>query len=363
MTEPTPLQQIDRTYVRFENRKLSYFAGCDYFRLASHPRVLQATAQGIKKYGLNVAASRMTTGNHQLFGALEEWLGRYFGASSATLVANGYVTNLVVAQALAGEFSDVLIDEKAHPSLKDAAKMFQAKAHPFGHRDPNDLKRVLRACSKRSKIIVLTDGMFSHNGAIAPLAAYLSVMPKSAWLLVDDAHGAGTLGKTGRGAVELAQINRDSLIQTITLSKAFGVYGGAILGNKSLREKILSRSGMFVGSTPFPLPMANAAITSVQILRQDKSLRARLRANVTLVKNALQNVGLPMNDGPSPIIPIIPNSSAQAEELRARCLKNNVFPSFIKYPGGPENGYFRFVLSSEHKKAQLHALLESLLGQ
>src|SRR5208337_4673365 len=115
MTEPEPLQQVDRTYVRYRQRKLSYYSGCDYFRLASHPRVLAAVQAGARKYGLNVAASRMTTGNHALYHELEAQLADFFAAESALLVSCGYVTNLVVAQAWAGHFSHALIDAAAHP--------------------------------------------------------------------------------------------------------------------------------------------------------------------------------------------------------------------------------------------------------
>src|SRR6516162_7197898 len=111
MTKPAPLQQLDRTYVRFKGRKLSYFSGCDYYRLASHPEVLEALRIGAERYGLNVAASRLTTGNHVLYLELEKALSRFFGAEDALLVSTGYATNLVVAQALAGNFSHALIDE------------------------------------------------------------------------------------------------------------------------------------------------------------------------------------------------------------------------------------------------------------
>src|SRR4051812_11482772 len=116
MTEAAPLQQIDRTYGRLRGRKLSYFSGCDYFRLASHPRLTKAVLDGIKIYGLNVAASRMTSGNHVLYSELERSLRNFFEAPAALLVATGYLTNLVVAQTLASNFSHVLIDAEAHPS-------------------------------------------------------------------------------------------------------------------------------------------------------------------------------------------------------------------------------------------------------
>src|SRR2546426_667441 len=112
MTEPEPLQQFDRTYVKFHNRKLSYFSGCDYHRLASHPQVMAALENGLEKYGLNVSASRLTTGNHVLYRKLEKRLADFFEAEDALLVPTGFMTNLVVAQALAGNFSHAVVDEK-----------------------------------------------------------------------------------------------------------------------------------------------------------------------------------------------------------------------------------------------------------
>ncbi|MBA4148582.1 MAG: pyridoxal phosphate-dependent aminotransferase family protein [Verrucomicrobia bacterium] len=360
MKIPEPLQQVDRTYVRVNGRKLSYFAGCDYFRLASHPKVLRAAVAGINKFGLNVAASRLTTGNHELFGKLETALAKFFEAETAVLVSNGYVTNLVVAQALAGDFSHVLMDEKAHPSLKDAAQILSGHTVTFRHLDPLDLKRLIAKLPKSAKPILLTDGMFSHDGAIAPLQSYLKILPKNGVLLLDDAHGAGTLGRAGGGTIELAQISRELVIQCITLSKAFGCYGGAILCTNQLRERIISRSRMFVGNTPLPLPLANAAISAVGVLQKENGLRRRLNENVTWVRKELRKAGYTLADSQSPILAITPKASAEANRIKERCLKNKVFPSFIKYPGGPEDGYFRFVISSEHSREQLGALVASL---
>ena len=361
MKLPPPLQQTDRTYVRVGKQKLSYFAGCDYFRLASHPKVLRAIETGLKKFGLNVAASRMTTGNHALYGQLEKKLAQFFVAESAVVVSNGYVTNLIVAQALAGNFSHVIIDEKAHPSLADAAIFFDCPILKFKHRAAKDLSRVISRCGNTWKPILLVDGVFSHDGSITPLKAYLKLLPKDSVMLVDDAHGAGTLGKTGKGSIEWEGVNRQRVIQTITLSKAFGVYGGAILCSRNLREKILTRSRMFAGSTPLPLPLANAALAAMQILRTEKRLRARLAENVRYVKNELAKAGFEISPPPSPIFAIVPKTNGDAAKLKARCLANGVFPSFIKYQGGPANGYFRFAVSSEHTRKQLDALLKVLV--
>jgi 7-keto-8-aminopelargonate synthetase-like enzyme len=360
MTEPEPLQQVDRTCVRFHGRKLGYFSGCDYFRLASHPQVMAALQTGVKRYGLNVAASRLTTGNHVLYRELETALADFFAAESALLVSSGYMTNLVAAQALAGNFSHALIDDSAHPSLSDAARFLDCPVLRFKSRDAEALAGAVRRCGPQSKLLVLTDGMFSHDGSAAPLAEYLAILPKDALLLVDDAHGAGVLGRTGKGAIEHAGVSRRRVIQTVTLSKAFGAYGGAILGPAQLRQRILDRSRMFVGSTPLPLPVAQAALTGVRILKSDRSLRRRLAANATYVKTALRVAGLALAETPGPIIPLSPGRPSEAARLQRALLAANIYPPFIKYPGGPRNGYFRFVISSEHSRAQLDRLIKAL---
>jgi 8-amino-7-oxononanoate synthase len=362
MIEPEPLQQINRTYVRFRQRKLSYYSGCDYFRLASHPRVMAALQAGAKKYGLNVAASRMTTGNHALYRELEAQLADFFAAESALLVSCGYVTNLVVAQGLAGHFSHALIDARAHPSLADAARLLDCPVLQFKSRDPEALALAIRRCGPGSNLLVLTDGMFSSDGSAAPLAEYLKVLPKDALILVDDAHGAGVLGHHGRGAPEHAGVSRRRIIQTVTLSKSFGAYGGAILGTARLRQQILDRSRMFVGSTPLPLPLANAALEGVRILKADKSLRPRLMRNAARVKTALREAGLPLAETPGPIVPLLPRRPSEAARLNRALLAAGIYPPFIKYPGGPPSGYFRFVISSEHSRRQLDSLIEVLLA-
>ncbi len=360
MTEPEPLQQVDRTCVRFRQRKLAYFSGCDYFRLASHPRVGAALQDGLRKYGLNVAASRLTTGNHVLYRELEKELAGFFAAGSALVVPSGYATNLVAAQALAGSFSHALLDDDAHTSLADAAHFLDCPVLRFKSRDPQALGRAVRRCGPGAKLIVLTDGMFASDGSAAPLAEYREVLPRDAWLLVDDAHGAGVLGRTGKGAPEQAGVSRRRLIQTVTLSKAFGAYGGAILGSAQFRQHILDRSRMFVGSTPLPLPLANAALAGVRVLREEAGLRRRLTENAAYVKTALREAGLALAEKPGPIVPLLPRRRSGAVRLHRALLAAGIFPPFIKYPGGPPNGYFRFVISSEHSRAQLDRLIKVL---
>jgi glycine C-acetyltransferase/8-amino-7-oxononanoate synthase len=360
MTDPAPLQQIDRTFVRVGKRRLSYFSGCDYFRLASHPNVQAAMQIGLRKFGLNVAASRLTTGNHVVYAQLEKELASFFKTEAALLVSTGYLTNLIVAQALAGSFSHVLLDEKAHPSLGDAAHLFDCPVLRFKSCDVQDALSAAKRCGPGSRLILLTDGMFARDGSAAPLREYVKLLPRDARFLVDDAHGAGVLGKSGRGTPEHSEVDRRRVIQTVTLSKAFGTYGGTILCDRALRQKILDGSHMFIGSTPLPLPLANAAFCAVRILKTNSNLRQRLYRNSDYVKNALRKRGFPLPDAPGPII-CLPELSARANrDLTNALLNANIYPPFIKYPGGPVNGYFRFVISSEHSRKQLDNLLEVL---
>ena len=362
MTEPVSLQQIDRTFVRYRGRKLSYFSGCDYFRLASHPRIIAAMAHGAKSYGVTVAASRLTTGNHPIYGCLEERLARFFGVPMALLIGSGYLTNLAVAQGLAGNFSHALVDERAHASLQDAARFLECPVLQFKHRNVEDLYHCVNRCGPGAGIIVLTDGLFAHDGSVAPLNDYLKALPCDAVILVDDAHGAGILGKTGKGSPEHIGVSRQRVIQTITLSKAFGTYGGAILGSKSLRHSILTRSAVCTGSTPIPLPLANAVMTALSLLESDKNLRQRLRDNAACIKTGFKRLGLDLPENPGPIIRLIPPNLRAAQRLSRILLRANIFPPEILYPRTTAQPYFRFVISSEHSSQQLE-LLQSAVAK
>lgn len=355
------LQQVDRTYVVHKGKKLIYFAGCDYFRLASHPKVLRAVESGLSKYGLNVSASRRTTGNHVLYGKLEAALVKFFGVKHVILTPNGYVTNLAVSQALANEFEHAFIDEKAHACLVDAARLLNCPVSVFSHRAPGSLLRKWRDAGNPRHCLVMTDGVFAHDGSLAPLKDYLELLSKETMLLVDDAHAAGVFGENGRGSVEHWRIPRKRVIQTATLSKAFGVYGGVILAPLAWHKKVEVQSRLLVGSTPLPLPLVNGGLAAVKELQRDEGLRKRLLANIKWVRKELKAARIPLPENPSPIVPIVPKSPAAAEALKKGLLKAGIYPSYIQYPGGPENGYFRFALSSEHTADQLQKLVETLV--
>ena len=342
-----PLQQVDRVFVLSRGRKLVYFGGCDYLRLSSDPRIAEAMRHGLNTIGLNVAASRKTTGNHPLYEQVERETARFFGAERAVLVSNGYLTNLAVAQAL--ELSRVLIDERSHSSLHDAVQLGGFKKSAFAHRNPSDLARKASKAAQEN-FAVLTDGLFASDGTIAPLDAYRTASGSKSLLWVDDSHAGGILGRNGAGAVDHCGLNRANLVQTITFSKAFGVYGGAVLCSRQLAESIIERSRIASGNTPLPLPLAQAVLTSLNIVRTEPDHRQRLWHNTAFMRNKLGIESIP-----SPILSFSPEP-AIAKKLRRSLLDAGIFPSFIEYPGGTPGGYLRLAISSEHTGQQLESL-------
>jgi glycine C-acetyltransferase/8-amino-7-oxononanoate synthase len=360
MTEPEPLQFVGPNHVRLRQRKLIYFSGCDYFRLARDARLAQAAIATLKKHGLNVAASRRTTGNHPIYAVLERELAKFFGAEAAVVLPDGYFAPIAAAEALAGEFTHAFMDELAHGALQHAARMLDCPVRKFKHRDPATLAKLLAKGGRKFHPLVLTDGMFSHDGSVAPLREYLRVLPKRGLLLVDDAHGVGVLGKTGQGTLEHEGVNRQRIVQCATLSKAFGAYGGVVLGPRALREKILARAWAFIGTTALPPPLAGAGLAALKILRHEPARRERLIENLSFVRTRLHAAGWPVADTPGPIVRLPVLNEKDATRLKLRLLAAGIYPPFLQYGNSSAGGYFRFVISSEHTRAQLDAVVEVL---
>jgi 7-keto-8-aminopelargonate synthetase-like enzyme len=308
----------------------------------------------MREYGLNPAASRLTTGNHQLYERLEAELRSFFKTETATLTSNGYSTNLIVAQALRGSFSHALIDERSHRSLFDSTAYLDCPLIRFAHADPAGLQKEIQRLPASANVLLLTDGLFGHNGRLAPVREYLEVLPAGGQIVIDDAHGAGTIGRHGRGTCEVLGIAPGRIIQTISLSKAFGVYGGAILGSRTFRTTMIERSGFLRGNTPLPLPLAAAALRAISVLRSDRVRRGRLQRNIEQVHRQCPDRIYP----PSPIIALYPKTTAHGRKLSEQLLKSGIHPPRIRYEG--EADYFRFTLSSEHRPTQIGKLVDIL---
>lgn len=362
-SEPPPLRQVSPTEVLWRGRPLVYFGGSDYFRLAWHERVRAAVATATADEGHNVAASRMTTGNHPLYARLERSLARFFGFPAALITASGYNAPLTAAQALSGLVTHVLVDERAHNCLKDAARLLGVETGFFAHRNTDSLTKVLRTCGKMAKPLVLTDGLSPLEGTVPPLADYLAALPTAGLLLVDDAHGVGTLGRRGRGVIDGLARRDPRLLLTLTMSKALGAYGGAVLGPKWLRERAVTQSGMHSGSTPLPPPLAAGALASLDLLRADgKELRARLQGNVRTVKEAFRLSRPDWLSRPGPTFSVALRDRRRQQLFQRALLAAGIYPTLIRYRNGPAEAFFRFAISSGHSAAQLAALRDVLAG-
>ncbi len=357
---PEPIEHLAPNRVKLPGRRgeFLYFGGCDYYRLSHSSVVQQAVRDAVSTSGLNVAASRMTTGNSAALVRLETELAKRFNAPAALVLPTGYTANLAVGQALTGEFTHALVDERAHASLHDAAQFLGARVLKFRHRDPADVIQLVAKQRAGARFILLTDGVFATDGAIAPLDDYRRLLPRTAHLWVDDCHGIGILGQRGEGTHAELGLGRTQLTQTITFSKAFGAYGGGVLCSDALRQKIILRSHIFTGGTPLPPPFVAAIGIALKQLNEPRRQRYRMR--IQAFKKSLRDLGFKVAPSPTPIVVIVPRNRRDCSALEQDLWKAGILPPRMNYPGGPAEDYFRFVISSEHTPNDLAKLLKVL---
>ena len=356
------LTLVDDNHVLWEGRKLLYFGGTDYHRLSRHPRVREAVRHAAGQYGISPTGSRITTGNHPLYRELETEIAKFFATEAALVCSGGYLANMVLIQSVSREFDRVFIDQRAHPALWDAARVSGLPLVVFRHGDVDHLAAQLQQhLSAHEHPLILTDGIFPAEGEMAPLGQLADLARRfSGKLLIDDAHGMGVLGTTGKGSVEEAQLPADIYYQTGTLSKAFGTFGGILTGPAGLIRQVQHQSAAFIGSTGLPLPIAAASVQALRILREEPGLLTDLRQNTFYLRKQLQQLGWSIPASPVPVISLRFTEEAQNRRLRTLLLEREIFPPFIHYPGAPAGGHFRFVISSRHTREELNRVVEAL---
>jgi 8-amino-7-oxononanoate synthase len=362
-----PIDCSTATGATIEGRTMLAFAGCNYLGLANDPRVLQAVRTGLDRYGLSTTASRETTGNTTAFDDLETALSQFLAMERCLLLADGYTANIAMAQALATRFRTVLIDAKSHHSVHDAARSAGLIVVTFPHADMEAAAALAQRHAEADSagtIAILTDGVFTSDGAVAKLPELLAALPNDrALLVVDDCHGVCVLGPEGRGAVSHYGLADPRIIITTTLAKGFGSYGGCIAGPAWFIELARAASGIYRCSTPIPPAIAMAAHEAVRIVLAEPERLARLRTNVTRMRGAFQALGLPLRaDHGGALIPIfafILDTHERMEIVHRSILDDGILAPYIKYPNGPAEMFFRVVVNAAHTPEQIDRLADA----
>jgi 7-keto-8-aminopelargonate synthetase-like enzyme len=348
--------------VHINGKDCIYFGGNNYLGLANHPAVMDTAIQAIRQFGVNIAASRHTTGTTTLHVKLEAALAAFKGREEAVTFASGYLGNAILMQALRDQYVRILIDEAAHPSLSGGIPRDIRNVDLFRHCDVQHLEELLQTHTQ-GKTLILTDGVFALTGEIAPVDAYYRLAMKyDALILTDDAHATGILGENGRGTPEYFQLDGSKgLFQTETMSKAVGGYGGFIAGDASLVHRIRDHSPVYQASTALPPPMAAAGLAGVQWICENKQSRHLLVKNAVRLKNEIKTLGFQTYNFPTPIIPVIFSTEESGRRLAEYLLKNGIWVPFMNYPVKQAGYLLRIALSVHHTESHIDRLL-TLLG-
>ncbi len=345
-----------------DGKRYLYFGGTSYFGLHSHPRVVEAGIRAFQKYGTHSATSRAGFGNNPVLLDLEQKLRIFFSQEDALTFASGYLSIFVLTQALAGRYEAIFMDEAAHYCVQGAAAASGKPVFIFRHRDPEAFLRTIKKKLKRGqRPLLLSDGVFPTFGYLAPLSEYAPLLELYDGLLgLDDAHGVGVLGANGRGTVEYFGLRSSRFHLAGTLSKAFGGHGGFVVGRKDFIQNAKKKTGVYPGSTPIPTPLAAATAKGIDILKRNPTLRQRLYRNVSLAKEGMKKLGIPVEDTPVPIIAWNLGSAKRMAKVQQELMKRGIAIAYLKYAGAPAAGVLRVSIFSTHTTAQIQHLLNEL---
>jgi 8-amino-7-oxononanoate synthase len=341
----------DGIRVTREGRRLLSFSCNDYLNLTHHPAVKSAAIEAIQRYGAGAGASRLVTGNHPLFAALEARLARFKGAEAACIFGSGYLANAGIVPVFAGAEDLIVIDELAHACLWAGAQLSPARTLIFRHNDAAHAKELLarhRADSRRA--LLVTDGVFSMDGDLAPLHELAAVCAAyDVWLLTDDAHGLGVIGK-GRGSAFAARTAVP--LQMGTLSKAIGAYGGYLCASKAVIDLVKTRARTLIYSTGLPPAMAGAAIAALDLIEANPELTA---APLARARAFTSRLGLPQAQ--SPIVPLVIGTPEAALKASAALADEGFLVAAIRPPTVPAGtARLRFAFTAAHSEADIARL-------
>jgi len=310
----------------------------NYLGLSTHPKLKEAAINAIKTHGVGSGSVRPIAGNMDLHDELERRLAKFKNAEASLVYQTGFAANAGLIPQLADQGDLIISDELNHGSIIDGVRLSRAERAIFKHRDPVDLGRVIDEAEKHKptyrRILIITDGVFSMDGDVAPLDQIVKVCkPHGAMIYVDDAHGEAVLGKGGRGIVSHFNLtHKDVQVEMGTFSKAFGVVGGHVSGSMSLRRYALNKSRTWLLSGSHPPPVAAACIAAIDVLETEPRHVQNLWKNTKYFKGAMKDLGFNTGVSETPITPIIVGESKTAQDMSKRLYEEGVFALPIVYP-------------------------------
>ena len=345
-----------------DGKRVLNFCSNNYLGLANHPRIVQAAQEAVKKYGVGPAAVRSIAGTMDLHLELERRLATFKGVQAAITFQSGFTANMGTIPALVGKDDAVFSDELNHASIIDGCRLSGAKIIRYAHCNPEDLDRVLREeRAKYPRAMVITDGVFSMDGDIAPLdKIYAVVQNYDAILMVDDAHGEGVIGKGGRGIVDHFGLHGKVDVEIGTLSKAFGVVGGVSAGNPVVVEWLRQRGRPFLFSSAMTVPDVAACLAALDLLEGSTELVDRLWENTRYFKAEMRKLGFDTGSSTTPITPIMLGEAPLAQQFSRELFENGLFAMSIGFPTVPKGkARIRVMISAAHSRDDLDKGLET----
>jgi len=333
----------------------------NYLGLADDPRLVEAMIRATKELGAGTGAVRTIIGTMAIHEELERRLAAFKHTEAAIVFQSGFTCNSGVIPCLVGEGDTIFSDELNHASIIDGARLSKAKIVRWAHKDVADLEDRIRANPTEGRKLVVTDGVFSMDGDIAPLPAIVEVARRhGAITYVDDAHASGVLGKNGRGSVSHFSLEGEVDVQVGTLSKAVGVLGGYVASTRSLIDWLIHRGRPFLFSTSHPPGVTAACIRAIDIMEEEPELIERLWDNARYFKRGLADLGLDTGASETPITPVMAGEGKNAMRLSDRLFEEGVFAQGIAYPTVPEGkGRVRTIVTAAHTREDLDRALDA----
>ena len=348
-------------WVTIDGRRLLNFCANNYLGLANHPRIRQAAQKGIETYGVGPGAVRSIAGTTSLHVQLEQALATFKNAEACVTFQSGFTANLATIPALVGPEDLIFSDELNHASIIDGSRLSRAEVVRYAHNDVDDLRAKIAGRGEYKRRLIITDGVFSMDGDIAPLDKIAEVAEEfGIMLMVDDAHGEGVLGHGGRGIVDHFGLHGRVDVEVGTLSKAFGVVGGLVAGKAIIIEWLRQRGRPFLFSSAMTAPDAAACIEAVKILSESTELIDRLWSNAELFRKEMKAMGFDTGLSRTPIVPVMLGEAALAQQFSRRLFEEGVFAMSIAYPTVAKGkARIRVMSSAAHNHSDIEIALET----